>query len=79
MKRAHGMHVEWVGDEAVILEEATGQLHYLNPPAALLLALVEEDGYEAAVSSLIERFGDISADIEALTKDMVDKGILVDG
>lgn len=79
MKRAQGMHIEWVGDEAVVLEEASGQLHYLNPPAALLLALIEEHGYEGAVASLSERFGDISSDIEAITADMLDKGILVDG
>ena len=79
MRRASELHVEWVGDEAVVLEQATGQLHYLNPPAALLLALIEEEGYEKAVASLMDRFGDISSDIEATTADMVSKGILIDG
>lgn len=71
--------MEWVGDEAVVLEQASGQLHYLNPPAALLLALIEEEGYDSAVESLTERFGDISKDIEGITADMLAKGILVDG
>lgn len=79
MRRASELHVEWVGDEAVVLEQGTGQLHYLNPPAALLLALIEEEGYESAVASLTGRFGDIAADIEAITADMIAKGILVDG
>lgn len=79
MKRASDLYIEWVGEEAVVLEQSTGQLHYLNPPAALLLALIEEEGFEKAVASLTGRFGDISSDIEAITADMVAKGILVDG
>lgn len=63
----------------MVLEQASGQLHYLNPPAALLLALIEEEGYDSAVESLTERFGDISKDIEGITSDMLAKGILVDG
>lgn len=82
MRPADGVHVEWVEDEAVVLHPETGELHYLNPQAALILALIEEEGYEAALVSLKKRFPDASTlddDVAAAVDDMVSRGILVDG
>lgn len=74
------MHVEWVDDEAVVLDAETGRIHYLNPPAALFYALTLEHGYEAALGQLQETFGPekVSTDVAALTDDMVARGILID-
>lgn len=71
-----------MGEEAVVLDPDTGQLHYLNPQAALVLALIEEEGYERALGTLKERFPDvptIEADVAHLVSDMTEKGILLDG
>jgi hypothetical protein len=57
MQVAPDLHVEWVEGEAVVLNMATGQLHYLNPSAALVFALIQEKGYAAALAELEDRFG----------------------
>lgn len=74
------MHVEWVDDEAVVLNPDTGQIHYLNPPAALVYALILEHGYEDAMQELNGILGSdrVSRDVADLTQDMVARGILVD-
>ncbi len=80
MKPAPDMHVEWVDDEAVVLNPETGQIHYLNAPAALMYALILEHGYEGALAELQGTFGPerVGGDIPALTEDMVTRGLLID-
>lgn len=81
MRAAEGFHVEWVDDEAVVLDPETGKIHYLNTSAALLYALILEHGYEAARAELSATYG-IEAppeEIEATVGDMVERGLLVDG
>lgn len=81
MKAAQGVHVEWVQDEAVVLQPGSGDLHYLNQQAALVLALIQELGYEAAIGELHSRFPDaetLESDIDELTSDLLEKGILVE-
>ena len=80
MRLAPGLHVEWVGDEAVVLNEETKELHYLNPTAAIAYALIAENGYPNALEELRTRFDGASIDeeIEQLVADMVEKGLLVD-
>lgn len=80
MRAASEMHVEWVDDEAVVLNPETGEIHYLNAPAALVYALILEEGYEDAMRELAEKFGTdrISTDVADVTKEMVARGILID-
>ncbi len=80
MRAAPDMHVEWVDDEAVVLNPETGQIHYLNAPAALMYALILEHGYEGALSELQGSFGTerVGEDVTALTEDMVTRGLLLD-
>jgi hypothetical protein len=73
------IHVEWIDDEAVVLDSGTHRLHYLNPPAALLYALILEHGYEPALQELRGRAGSsIDDDLPALLENMVERGLLVD-
>lgn len=79
---ADGLHVEWVDDEAVVLDESGDRLHYLNSAAAVFFALVQEFGYESALDRMRERFGPAlfeDGSIEALVEDMKDRGLLIDG
>ncbi len=80
MRAPNGMHVEWVEGEAVVLNTNSGELHYLNGSAALVYALIQEKGYEAAVEELNARFGTelINEELPALLKDMLERQILVD-
>lgn len=81
MRVADGMYVEWVEGEAVVLDRTSGELHYLNAPAALVFALVQEHGYERALTELQERFGDdagMKEELDGLIEDMVEKRLLVD-
>ena len=74
------MHVEWVDDEAVVLEQETGRVHYLNPPAALVYALVIEHGFDAAITKLKEGENGARGDeVDALLDEMVARGLLTDG
>ena len=52
MEATPGMHVEWVGDEAVVLDPSNGHVHYLNPPSALFYGLVLEHGFDGALDRL---------------------------
>ncbi len=74
------VYVEWVGDEAVVLNQSTGELHYLNPPAAAVLALLLEHGVERGVHEVVGHF-DLAADAQeelaALLEDMAARGIVV--
>lgn len=80
MKAREGLHVEWVDDEAVVLEPETGTLHYLNPQAAFVYALVLEVGVDEAVAQIADRHGDdiASTEVTSLLKDMTEKGLLQD-
>lgn len=74
--------MEWVDDEAVVLDPESGELHYLNGPAALIYALIAEQGYDGALAELGDRFTtepDLKEQIDDVVKDMVEKGLLIDG
>lgn len=80
MKAADGVHVEWVEGEAVVLDPQTGELHYLNESSALLFALIQEKGSQAAVAEIKSRFPgepDIGSQLDRAIADMVEKGLLV--
>lgn len=75
------MHVEWVGTEAVVLNRASGELHYLNGTAALVLALIEELGYERGVAEVASRF-DLDpgrGELRTLLSELEETGILTGG
>lgn len=81
MRVVEGMHVEWVDDEAVALDPSTGQLHYLNPPAALFLALVLEHGYQGALTEFrntYENEPDFDEETTQMIEHMKEGGLLVD-
>lgn len=81
MRIAEGKHIEWVDEEAVVLDSDTGDLHYLNGPAAKVFAFIGEYGYEKGLAELEKQHGDLpdfNDELQDLLKDMVDKGLLVD-
>ena len=79
MEAAEGVHVEWVGGEAVVLDRDTGDLHYLNPPAALAWALIQEHGFEGGVEELRRTYPDAPGeDLDGLIEDMIERGLLVE-
>jgi hypothetical protein len=81
MRVADAMYVEWVEGEAVVLNRDSGELHYLNGPAALVFALIQEHGYDGAMREVRQRFGTAEGmreELDDLIKDMLDKQILVD-
>ena len=57
MRPADGKHVEWIDDEAVVLDPSTEELHYLNAPAALLYALILEHGFDRGLEELRGIYG----------------------
>lgn len=82
VKVADTMYVEWVEGEAVVLNRESGELHYLNGTAALVFALIQEHGYDGAMTEVRNRFGSteqIEGELRDLVSDMKEKGILVDG
>jgi hypothetical protein len=82
MRPADGLHVEWIEDEAVVLDTATEQFHYLNPPAALLYALILEHGFEHGLEELRRIYGgerDIHEDVTQCLESLAERGILVGG
>ncbi|HEY7874615.1 MAG TPA: hypothetical protein VIG64_05785 [Actinomycetota bacterium] len=81
MRVADGKHVEWVDEEAVVLDSDSGDLHYLNGPAAKVYALIGEYGYDKGLEELERQHGaepDFKAQLDDVLKDMVEKGLLVD-
>ena len=72
--------MEWVDEEAVVLNPETSRLHYLNPPAALLYALILEHGYQQALLEVrqLPKETDIEQEVPGLVQDMVDAGLLID-
>jgi hypothetical protein len=82
MKPAPGKHVEWVDQEAVVLDTESREIHYLNPPAAVAYALILEHGYDEAMAQLKQSFGtesDFEKEVAALVDEMVERGLLVVG
>jgi hypothetical protein len=73
------MHVEWVENEALVLDPATHQIHYLNPSAALFYGLVLEHGFEEGTSELREIVGEMDEeDFAFLVDGLVERGLLRD-
>ncbi len=82
MRPADGKHVEWIDDEAVVLDPSTEELHYLNAPAALLYALILEHGFDRGLEELRGIYGaegEIEEGIADCLEGLADKGLLVDG
>ena len=80
MQVREDIHVEWVGNEAVALDPNTKELHYLNPPAALVYALLAEHGFEEGIRAVKRSFGSeegIEEDLGELLQEMVEKGLLI--
>lgn len=75
-----GVHVEWVDGEAVVLNESTSELHYLNPQSALIYALLLEYGMPAAVAEAVSRTGgprdEVEKEVEQQAAAFIEKGIL---
>lgn len=79
LRPAAGMHVEWVGEEAVVLDTGSGRVHYLNPPAALVFALIADVGYERALRQVRESFSgtpNLDEEVQQLIHELRDKGLL---
>ncbi len=81
MQAPPDVHVEWVDEEAVVLNTATNEIHYLSPSAAYAYAMILEYGYTDALQRIAaEQPGaDIVSDVELLVSDLVARGLLVDG
>ena len=73
-----GLHVEWVEDEAVVLDPASGELHYLNNPAAVAYALILEHGYDRAMTEVAGRTDavELRKAFPELIDQMIEKGLL---
>ena len=79
MKVASTIEIEWVDDEAVALDTASGEFHYLNTSAALALALIQEHGFDQALIELKTRRAAEEGSHDEITKlidEMVEKGLL---
>ena len=75
------MHTEWIGGEAVVLDRSSGELHYLNGSAALVVALIEELGYERGIAEVASRF-DLDpgrGELYTLLRELEETGILTGG
>ena len=81
VKVPSSLHVEWVGDEAVVLDTDTGRIHYLNSSAALTYALIMEMGLKPAVRHL-RRTKRVSwgnrKELKALIVDLQARGLLTE-
>ena len=63
-----------------MLDPETGHLHYLNPSAAYIYALICEYGFEGALQKIASRFEEntpMRRELPALLEDMRSKGLLV--
>lgn len=82
MRPADGKHVEWIEDEAVVLDPSTEELHYLNGPAALVYALILEHGFDRGLEEVRSIYGsesEVEKGIADCLEGLADKGLLVDG
>lgn len=81
MRVAAHLHVQWVEDEAVVLDPSTEELHYLNSTASVTLAVLSELGFDRGVEELRRRFSDadgFAEDFSALLEQFKEKGFLID-
>jgi PqqD family protein of HPr-rel-A system len=81
MRPAPQMHVEWVDDEAVVLDSESGQVHYLNSSAAFVYASILEHGFDEAVARLERSQGTSPGFPEQLSTfldEMKEKGLILD-
>lgn len=78
IKARDDLHVEWIEQEAVILDPVTAEIHYLNGPAALVFGLIQEHGYEAALKELRGRTDAPDDEVKKVVEDMIEKGLLID-
>lgn len=79
VRLAEGVHIQWIGDEAVVLDEDSGQLHYLNSTAAVILAMLLEHGEEKTAGMLAEAYEGAHPNEEDLTEvlaDLREKGVV---
>jgi hypothetical protein len=83
MLKPAGIHIQWVEDEAVVLNEESGELHYLNTQSALIYALLLEFGMPDALNEAVERIDgppdEIREEIHRLIATFTEKGILSGG
>ena len=79
MRASPEIHVEWVEDEAVVLDPSTNQIHYLNGIAALVYGLIQEHGFDEAMSKVREQMPPESeSELDQLIEDMVKLNLLVE-
>ena len=82
MRVPDGIHVQWVEHEAVVLNERTGEVHYLNPQSALIYALLLEYGMPLAAEQAVERLNgppeEISPEVDRLLSELVERGLLTE-
>lgn len=79
MQPASDLHVEWVQDEAVVLNRGSGELHYLNTSAALVLAAISEYGFDEGLAYVKSTQTDsLEDELPSLVEMMLEKGILID-
>ena len=78
IRATNDLHVEWVQDEAVVLDPASGELHYLNPAAAVVYALILEHGYERAMTEVATMADAVALQkaLPELIDQMIEKGLL---
>jgi hypothetical protein len=81
MRAAPELFVEWVDNEAVVLDPKSGQVHYLNPSAAIVYASILEQGFEPAIADLERRHGGAEGfadELPVLLEELKEKGLLLD-
>lgn len=81
MKAVEGVHVEWVDQEAVILDPHTERLHYLNPTSALFFALIQDSSFDEALAEMRRRFSSVEnleEELSDLVEKMLEEGLLKD-
>jgi hypothetical protein len=72
------LHIEWVEDEAVVMDEQ-GNIHYLNQAAAVMFAHVLEFGYAQGRARLQKEYADrpdFEAELDTAVEDMLRRGLL---
>jgi hypothetical protein len=80
MRPAPHLHIEWVEDEAVVLDPDTGDVHHLNPTAAFAYALIIEHGFDEGMRKLTESTDDAeqTARFGTMVEEFTAKGLVID-